>query len=422
MMKEIFEKATETARLNKLEHELSTAAKDALQAEKKNQKEKRREKGVPANLRDTCFSSVLYDIILNLGFTIEGYEPSPPSDDPYYPIQEIYYLRSGDWTFHVENHPDPDIDQGIFAVRDVRHHETQEEVKFYCDLGCQNTGENRLAHFLSFLTYSSVNAYVKDTYAVELLLPTLLKKHVKVEEMDYGFCVHEPTGCLKINDKPCFVKFYRFWGNEMRLVVTNKKNWNTNSRNGSYGDIGYHVDFKTGEMVPNVLRAIEALERHESGQYGFLEGKKYYKNRHVTAFFDLLRSKEDPYKECWNTYQIKVKYEKMPVNLYEGVEIGVKTELTFNDAAQWRKGDWVNTSFISVTYNRKNAPEHCSLVIENYVHHKDETLIEWNEEGDKSRDVSKRVGVYQKEGTFSDVMRDVKQYTLKMIDIHNIKL
>lgn len=400
---------------------------------------KRENKVTNYNYETDCYSKELLGLIKQFGFIIESYDKFTDfSEYDYEPTLETYYCKFNQWRFEVHNYSDVDIKEGIFALNNIKHITTGEEVDFYCDLGCRNTGEDRLDEVLEFLSYNSLQGYVNEKYKNYVLLPSLLRNEgYSVEEVDYNFKLNEPQGYLKLNDS-LFVKVYRAWHSDFKFVITNDKNWNVNSANDSlhnWGKKAYFFNYNSINDISELCKCIEAFKEEQAGKIGYYENGQYYGNNDIIRLYDNLRDKENPYKDCWNHYLIQVEHKKywdcrgydednsVITNKYKGLEIYITTELTFNERS-WKIGDYANKSIITFEYDKRKNPDKCRLLIDNYIYNDKEES--WQIYDDVAEEYipnkSKLVGSIEMYGTFTELYNQLKDYIYKMCEIHEIQL
>lgn len=437
-LQEIFVQAKNAVVENKTVYEQALELEKLRAAEKEQDEQEKRQfqvkKGNPET--DNC-SEELYEYIQEFGFTIDSYEKYELTFDRYgYPVDEtleMYYCSFGAWEFKIRNVADVDIEEGIFSLSEIIHKETGEKVNFYCDLGCRNTSEARRDEVLDFLTYPSLETYIQDAYGKYLRLPELLrKKGLNVEEIDFSFGLNSPKGYLTI-EKNLYVKVYRAWFDDLKVVVTNDSTWDVNSSNDHWGrKKAYYFDYRSVDDIDELIRCIKAFKEEQEGKIGYYENGQYYRNQDVVDFYDSLRSKEDYYKDAWNHYEIQIEHnnkwdqrgyeeeESTVLNKYKGLELFVTTELTFNDAAQWSKGDLINKSFITFEYDKRKSDQ-CRLFIQNYVY--EDELTYYDEEKESHViDETKCVATFEQFGSFLELMEILKSYVYTMIDIHEVEI
>jgi hypothetical protein len=296
-------------------------------------------------------------------------------------------------------------------------------------MGCRNTGKARLDSLLSLITYQTTKEYIQSKYASFIELPELLaQKGIKVDIIDYHFKINEPTGYLKVEDG-VFIKFYRAWHDDIKMVVTNNHNWGVNSYNDKYGEIGYYFDYHGREDMDELIKCIRCFIEHKNGRIGYYENGFYYTTEDVKGIFEGIKNYSEVDHDKWNHNHIRLEereywdsrgygVESKEINKYEGLEIFHEQEMTFNDNAQWSIGSMKNTSIIRVEYhNRKN--DKCLLTIENYVY------PESYEEYDPNEDVLERkkeflVSKVETYGTFLEIKKIIWDYACEMIKIHEI--
>lgn len=404
---------------------------------------KRETKESNVNYEKDCYSKELLELIKKFKFEIQSYEKFFDFDeDDYAPTLEKYWCKKNNWQFEIENIRDYDIEEGIFSLSEIKNIASEEKLDFYCDLGCRNTGDERLNTVLELFEFEFIDEYISSKYSLYFELPGLLRANgYPVEEIDFSFKLNEPNGYLKL-DKNVFLKVYRAWHDDLKLVVTNDKRWDVNSSNdSSSSDIGYYFDYTSSDDIPELIKCIEAFKSHIRGEIGFPMFGMYFKSSDVYNIFDSLRDKENYFKECWNHYHITVEhlkfwdergYAKNPlvVNKYIGLEIYTRTILKFNDAAQWSIGDNVNVSSITFIYD-KRISDKCKLIIDNMICKSNDEAIyefEYNYEDDNEAKNNVIPEKHEKavrlefDGNFMELYETLTSYIHTMCKIHNIDL
>lgn len=432
-----FENIYELARKAKEQNKLQYAGKQRQRECNEIQQEERiKENRVTgftnANYETDCYSKPLLNKIKECGFTIDSYEKFDNFDDEddwdyYNRTLENYYCSLNNWNFKINNHSDVDISQGIWALRDIENKVTSEKIDFYCDLGCKNTSQARLDDVLRLFQYNSLNEFIENEYKKYLELPNLLRENnCNVIEHNYSFSLNEPKGYLEL-EKGLYIKIYRAWMDNFHLVVTNKKGWDVNSGAHSYDrEKAYYFEYNSQNDISELIKCIQAFKDEQEGEIGYFENERYYNTYNVKQIFDNLRDKNDYYKDCWNNYLIQVEHkdywdgrgynkDSKIINKYEGLEIYLETELTFNDAAQWSEGDLINKSLIIFEYDRRKSDK-CKLEITNYIYSHNEEYSEWTINPEKIQD---KIELY---GDFSELASKLKEYINIMVKIHEISL
>lgn len=391
-----------------------------------------------------CYSRELLELIKKFDFEIESYEKFFEFDEyDYSPTLERYYCKKNNWRFDISNISDCDIEEGLFRLSNIKHIVTKEELDFYCDLGCRNTGKERLNTVLEFFEFQSVEEYVSAKYSIYLELPRLLRANgYTVEEIDFSFQLNEANGYLCLDDN-VFIKIYRAWFDDLKLVVTNNKKWDVNSSNDSSSSskMAYYFNYTSSNDIPELIKCIEAFKAHTRREVGFLMSGQYFNNSDIYNFFDSLRDEENYYKECWNHYHIVVEHAKfwdargyaenpLIVNKYTGLEIYTRTILKFNDAAQWSIGDNVNVSSIIFIYDKRMSDK-CKLIIDNMICKSDDEAIYEIEYDDSDGYEAKNTVIPEKhekavrlefDGDFMELYEILTNYVYTMCKIHNIDL
>lgn len=394
-----------------------------------------------ADYRVNNCSAELLSLIEKHRFVIKSYEKNNDFDeDEYFPILETYHCSYNDWKFDVSNCSDCDIDEGIFRIDSLRNSKTDQKVKFYCDLGCRNTGEDRLERFLKFLEYDSEESFIKEFYREHLLIPDLLKKKgVDVINIDNKYSLEKINTVMTVKNN-LYIVVYKGWHDDVRLIVTNDKKWDVNSSNELsnmfLGSRGYYFDYKSEEDIDELIKCMYAFEEHIKGNIGYLESGRYCNNIDISRYFESLNKPEIAHEQ-WNHYHIRVDMKNqwdgrgygstlIPiVNKYKGIEISKVVELTFNDAAQWSIGDEINKSIITILYDKNIDKENCLLTIENYIFESSDNYIIEDYDDDLDEYITNHnsrflVGKLEFKGSFSYIMQTIDAYVKKMCEIYNI--
>lgn len=378
--------------------------------------------------------------IEELGFTILSYyEDEHPYDTDYYGKMDVYLCEYKDWKFKVEWFADPDIDEGILALREPKNKITGEKLDFYCDLFCKNTGERLLNNFLTVFDIG-LEKFIQQEYHQYLALPSLLReKGYRVTEHDFQFDLRECKGAIEVGEG-IFIRIYegKNQRSKMTFTVTNDQRWSA----GSFAlpinnKKAYFFDYKGKEDIDELCLCIDSFQRHMKGTYGFKETRLttegetvavYYKNRDFTRIFEEIQGKiKQTDYEKWN--KRFVRYEggskwgwdenkENSVNCYEGIEISKTISFSINDSSQWTIGDKITTYHINFEYDVKKNPNVCRLEIIQFIS---------TEEERRYYDVSKsynpfRRDVYESYGTFSELTKEVKDFLHENLKQHGITL
>lgn len=450
MMKEfekIFSESIKAREENKKQHEIYLLNKKKEEEEKENKIiQYRKNNIVKLDYNTDCISKELLKLIKKFDFKIESYNQDGRldySDEYYYcdSINETYYCNKNNWNFTINNLADVDIEEGIYSISELKNIITNETIDFYCDLGCRNTGEDRREEFIELLNYNSLDDYVKVKFKEYIELPNLLKeKGYNVKEEDYSFGLNDTKGCLYVGDNT-YIRLYRAWGDEIRMVVTNDKKWDVNSsNNGLYGTgkKAYWFDYKTKNDLDELIKCIECFKEDKSGKIGYFENNNYYKNGDIIDYFDSIMNLIKKNKETYDIYNhslLEIEHTKpwdrgynddpKNINKYLGIEIWTSTEITFNDSS-WGEGNIKNKSIIEVEYNTKENKDKCKLTIVNYIYEDDDDIYEYDDEKEESyyKNENSKIEIY---GTFLEIYEYIKEYMNTMIkinlniDLENIK-
>lgn len=401
--------------------------------------EKRKNNVQVYNYETDCYSQELLELIKKFEFVIEAYDKFVDIDyDDYSPTLEIYYCKKNNWKFEIHNFSDVDITEGIFALKNLKNFLTEESVNsFYCDIGCRNTGESRLLELLEFFEYNSLSDYVKYKYEHYIELPNLLRSAgYDVKENDYSFGLNKSTGYLEI-EKNLFIRVYIAWMDDIKFVITNNNKWDINSSNHSIrtrAEKSYFFNYNSKNSFHELCKCIEAFKDEQAGKIGYFEQGNYYSNSNIIDLFNKYKKSD---KDAWNHHLIRIDYDdywdcrgydeenSLIINKYKGLEVFVKTEVTFNDAAQWTIGEYSNKSLIIFEYDKRKNTEKCRLKIDNYIYkdsfitqNYDEVTEEYNIIYD-DKNLIESIELY---GTFLELYEVLEAYIVTMFKIHNIKI
>lgn len=448
-LNDVFENAKKAYAENLLTHskqeeeaQLEEEANECLIA----QKIENRESNIDYEI--DCYSKELLQLIKKFNFEIQSYEKFFDFDVyDYAPTLETYYCKKNNWQFVINNVSDCDIPEGIFSLTNIKNINSEEKSDVYCDLGCRNTGKERLNTILELFEYNSMKEYISSKYSIYFELPSLLRTHgYTVKAVDFSFDLNEANGYLKLDNSNVFVKVYRAWYDDLKLVVTNNNQWNVNYSNDNFSrDVGYYFNYTSSSDIQELIKCIEAFKSHIRGEIGYPMLGTYYSNSDVYQLFDSLRDTNDYYKECWNHYHITVDHTRfndsrgydtnsLIVNKYTGLEIYTRTTLKFNDAAQWSIGDNVNASYITFIYDKRISNK-CKLIIDNIIyksHHPDIYELECDyecEDGDIYEFETTVIPTKHEnairlefDGDFMELHNILLNYVHTMCEIHNIDL
>lgn len=383
---------------------------------------------------DNC-SDELLSLIKQFNFNIESYEKIEfdENQNSWDRELEIYYCSYGDWQFKITHIEDVDITEGIFVVNEILNKETTEKVDFYCDFGCRNTSECRRNEFILFLQYNSLDLYISDKYSHYLELPNLLsQKGYVVEKNDFKFYLNNPKGYLKIDDN-LYVKIYSAWWDDLKTVITNDNKWDINSSNDNFSK-AYYFEYNSTLDFDELCKCIEAFKEEQQGRIGYYdeEEKVYYSNKDIMNFYNSLRDKDDYYKHCWNNYLIEIKHEdhwdkkgyeeenSRIINKYKGLEIYLKTKLTFNGDDRMNPEFNKNSSYITFEYDKRKSDK-CRLLIQYYSFKEDLEDYDYEKQETKISN-EKLISSFEHYGSFKDLMYLLESYVNEMIKIHQIEL
>lgn len=349
-------------------------------------------------------SEELLSLIKKYGFIIHGYKlETDVDDDDYEALLETYFCEKNNWTFSIRNSEDFDIDEGIFAIGDLKNIETGEAVDFYCDLGCRNTSPEKLEMFLKFLSFNSLDEFSKDAYPYIYTLPYLLEAQGYTAELiDFSVGIDHIKGYISINNEIDIT----FNPASERLIgyISNQKNKKRFTKT-----VRYSFEYRGDSDFGILCDMINAFSKHIHGECGFFENGKYYTQNDFSLFLESFRDKENPYKKCWNNYLITIKEQDNndKINKYTGQEILGSAVISFNDAAQWSIGTSSCICVIDLSYNRKIDSNNCYLSMNFY-------------EKEFGNEVLLDSLTFQ--GTFTEMYEISKNYVLKMADIFNLEL
>lgn len=386
---------------NKQQHEKELK----LIEKQKNELEEKLDMGlVDDNYETNHRSEELLELIKKYDFIIHGYKLETDIDeDDYEALLETYFCEKNDWTFTISNYEDLDIDEGIFAIRQIKNIETGEEIDFYCDLGCRNTPKEQLDIFLNFLSYNSLEAYSKTVYPYIYSLPYLLESQgYKVELIDFSIGLENCYGFMLINNEISISFELKKDGLICSLGLMKNK---TKYKKYAAYKLDYNNDLDFGKLCD----MLDAFSKHIHGECGFLENGKYYTQNDFSDFLRSFKDKENPYKESWNHYHIKIDEEVYDnlISKYTGQEILTHATISFNDAAQWSIGKTACLCKLDLSYHSKKDPSNCYLYM--FFYEKED----YNEV---------LLDTLSFKGSFSEMCEVVRSYVTKMADIFDLEL
>lgn len=314
------------------------------------------------DIENNCYSKELFEIIKKLGFTITKYvKNSNPDYDDYYCTAEIYSCIYNNWQFDVKNLPDYDIEEGIFAIYDIKNNITKEVVKNYLDIGCRNTSKEKLDNFIMLLENSSYEDFFNKRYYLYKKAIDKLKEFCEVKEIlnDVEKFPIRLSLVPELSINPERKKIY-FIATETECIISvDEKN--------SYFYKYYTTTPKCENDINNLQKIVKCFIEDIDGKIGYFENGKYFNNKDIHNFFKKL--KETFSYEIFNHYKIQIyrnDYKGDIINKYEGQEIYYGTNVLFNDASQWSIGDIaINFTFV-IKYNK----ELCDKIILNIYAYK----------------------------------------------------
>ena len=455
MFEKIYEEAQKAAASNK-KNELEKIERDKKYKEEnspeqilkdKEGKEWATIKGAPLSFE--VVSKELFKIINNLGFEIIEYNKRVDEInyyEEYDPVVEFYTVKNNKYQFIVKNMHDVDIEDGIFGVHEITNLETNKNTKYYVDLSCRNTGKARLDDFLLLISCDTEDEFLNRKYRICMELPEKLEKiGCKVVENTFKYSTTEIKGYLML-DNGIYIVPYRAWCSELRFTVTNYPKWDVNDSNG-HGRIGYYINYKEGDDVSIFKEAILALKLHLEGKYGFLENNHYYQNSDVEKFFNTFKDKKNgQYRHAYNYHFIRIEqvrewdgrgYGNLPyISVLSGLELACHYNFEINtNPNDYGADNIINDSDIVIKYNRKENPDSCVLIINDYQYTPEDDVMnyEYDEDGDciTQEYMDRPNENYNKEflidsvifeGTFSKCMQVLNEYIYTLLKIFDIDI
>jgi len=108
-------------------------------------------------------------------------------------------------------------------------------------------------------------------------------------------------------------------------------------------------------------------------------------------------------------------------NKYKGLEMYVKTELTFNDARSWSEGNLVNKSIFTVEYDKRKNADKIKLSIDNYIYESEDDILEFDNDSEecKHKPSESTIEIY---GNFTEIYLVLEEYVHTMFKIHEIEI
>ena len=394
-------------------------------------------------LRKNVFSEELLDIIISLDCKLLEYGKRIDDIDyyeEYDPTLEYYSLEKNNYKFIVKNFKDVDIPEGIFAVYNLVDTNANKEIDFYLDLGCRNTGDAKKEDFILLLNSSSEEEFLINKYQKYINIPNILKDTpFEVIENKVNFASNRIKGYYKI-DEDIFIVPYDAWFGETRLVITNDCSWDVNSSNDS-NNIGYYLNKDILDNKKELLKALKCFKKHLEGNYGYLEGDKYYKTNDITKILNkYIKTKDGKYTDIYNHHYISFEnlgtfdgrgYGDIPyINIYEGLELAKHFTFTIDsNARNYDINSLINFSDIVFKYDKKEDENNCILLINNYQYNENDDYSYYDEdEADTITSLNKnieeefKIDSIEFRGTFTECKNILVQYIDKMLEIFNLKL
>lgn len=434
-LKDIFKLAEKTYKENELQYQqkLQETENRKLRKIQEIQDLKNNKIDSEVDYNTECYSKELLSLIKKYNFNIDTYKKEEEPDyEDFCPTLETYYCNYNGWSFTIRNFEDCDIEEGIFSLSDLKNIKTNEEINFYCDLGCRNTGKDKLNNFLGLIKYNTQEEYIKDKYKEELKIPKLLEnKGYIFENHNFGFTLQEPIGYLKL-DKEVYLKFYRALFDNLKLVITNDKKWNVNSSNDDFSSIGYYFNYTNENDIEELCKCIDCFKDHMKGKIGYYEDETYYDNKYLTSYYNnLMLSIKNKCYDNYNHYRVEIKEKEIEwdgrgyntgakiINKYKGLELYNTVDITFNDSAQWSHGDKKNKSVITFIYDKSIDKDNCILTIDNYIYSED-SEIEYCDEELEEYVLKESNNRLEFKGEFTELFGILEQYIDTMCKIHNI--
>lgn len=388
--------------------------------------------------------------IKELGFQINSYhQEEHPYGSEYYGDMDVFYCTYKDWVFAVEWSMDPDIEEGILAMREPRNIVTGEKMDFYCDLFCNNTSEGRLENVLKVFEIG-YGEFIQQEYGKYIELPILLKeKGVSIRTENYEFTIGDNDGYIDVGDGVYIRVFGIFWSKGIALVVTNNKRWDINSYNGgNYGnEIGYYFDYQGVEDLDELCQCIEATKRHVKGQYGYKEmfvqhlydgtsykEERYFKGEDFLSIFKEIEDKlKSKYYDKWNSRFIDITEYKnwsgsielddsKDVNCYKGLEIAKTIKFSINNATQWMVDNELIQYLIHFEYDKRKNDKECYLEITQWIGNEENKMRMEYEETEVDKTNPSYQGAYKRYGKFSELTAELTDFLYENLKIHGVEL
>jgi hypothetical protein len=358
------------------------------------------------------------EMILSLGLKIDKFTPQDPNDS-YYDAREYYYCSNDKWNVEIRNLL-WDADLGtILQVLKLINKENGQEVDFYCDLWCQNTGENKLRQF-KYLLNHTYNEYIENEFGLYFTLPKLLReKGFDVIENDFKFNTSECLGNLEISQHNKNTKSYLTISHDWSIRVSLHSKLKEDIFNKN---ISYDVKYKSKQDIDTLAEVINKHLEHIEGKVGYLEDGRYYTNHDIERLFDEYERKfdnvtdmSDSYKyDYWNieeysdrkpTEEETNEYNRMckiaEINHHTGAEIYKKYEVLINHNAYHFGGVGIHYEF-EIIYNLNIDKDNCILNVKQttskYVG-RNNVLHDENLENE----ISEEVNTYSIKGTFTHI-------------------
>lgn len=201
----------------------------------------------------------------------------------------VFKCMKNNYKFTIIFDDDADCIPGILGVRNVVNINTNEKVKFYCDLYCQNTGIDKLNQFFDIVNNNKEN--YNKTFDHYFKLPELLQKDGIVVNVvnncgdDYDINSYTIKYYMKISwyDVELVLYPYRY-GKNYSLFVSTLQNFGK-------GDNAYKINkidtkYNSVDNYKLLLKNLGLYVSYINGNYGYFDDDKYYNNVDIQKNYD----------------------------------------------------------------------------------------------------------------------------------------
>lgn len=201
----------------------------------------------------------------------------------------VFKCIKNNYNFTVTFDDDADCEPGILRVSNVKNIDTKEDIKIYCDLYCQNTGEDKLYQFLDIINNNT--EFYDKTFGHFLKLPALLESDgIKFEvvnkcENKYDVNNYDITFYITISWYDVVLVLYPYKCNDVyELYVTTLENFKDGKN--AYHIKNYLLNYHNVDDYKFVVKNLGLYVEHLNGNHGYYENGKYWNDKDISDNYD----------------------------------------------------------------------------------------------------------------------------------------